>query len=324
MKPADINKRNCFNCGYVYTPNHKSQCSAAGKKCNFCGVLGHFQAVCRKRKKISVRKLDKSESSDSEPENDVVCKNLQQERHDFYTNVFTYRNPATNTKSSAAPLFKVLLNDEPVVLIGNTGATCSCINHKTFLKIQKRQPIINLLKTRSKIFSFGNKEAIKPLGKIDCAFEGNKHFYVDTIYVMPNNFENILSKTACEKLGYITIHSAEKVLNISRDPIKPVSRCVTQPLIEKYRDVFEDGGVLKGYEHKIYIDNAVKPVAQRLRRYPYQLRHKINAELDRLLKLDFIEKVEGPAEWISNMVVAPKKDGKISLCLDARAVNSAI
>ena len=91
-----------------------------------------------------------------------------------------------------------------------------------------------------------------------------------------------------------------------------------------YSDVFEDGGLLKGYEHKIYIDHTVKPVAQRLRRYPYQLRDKINKELDRLFELDFIEKVEGPAEWISNMVVAPKKDGSIRLCLDARAVNTAI
>ena len=54
MKPVDFNRRNCFNCGNVYTSNHKPQCQAAGKKCDFCGILGHFQAVCHKQKKIFV------------------------------------------------------------------------------------------------------------------------------------------------------------------------------------------------------------------------------------------------------------------------------
>jgi len=46
---------------------------------------------------------------------------------------------------------------------------------------------------------------------------------------------------------------------------------------------------LKNYDHTIYVDESVKPVIQRLRRYLHQLRDKINAELDCLQELDFIE-----------------------------------
>lgn len=44
---------------------------------------------------------------------------------------------------------------------------------------------------------------------------------------------------------------------------------------------------------------------QKMRRYPYHLRKKIKDELKRLEDEDIIEKVDGPQEWISNLVVIP-------------------
>ena len=34
--------------------------------------------------------------------------------------------------------------------------------------------------------------------------------------------------------------------------------------------------------------------------------------------------MEGPQDWISNLVLVPKKNGKVHLCLDARTINTAI
>ena len=45
------------------------------------------------------------------------------------------------------------------------------------------------------------------------------------------------------------------------------------------------------------------PVIQPLRRLPYLTRAKVSEELDRLLKLDIIEPVEGPIPWIDPVVV---------------------
>ena len=58
--------------------------------------------------------------------------------------------------------------------------------------------------------------------------------------------------------------------------------------------------------------------------YHYHLRDKINAELDDLLQRDLIEHVDGPVEWISNIVVVPKKNESLRLCLDARPPNTAM
>lgn len=40
--------------------------------------------------------------------------------------------------------------------------------------------------------------------------------------------------------------------------------------------------------------------------------------------MDIIEKAEGPTPWVSQIVVAPKPNGDIRLCVDMRQANQAI
>ena len=54
------------------------------------------------------------------------------------------------------------------------------------------------------------------------------------------------------------------------------------------------------------------------------MRRAVKEEIKRLEHLDIIEKVEGPQDWISNLVVVPKNNGKVRLYLDARTINTAI
>ena len=44
-----------------------------------------------------------------------------------------------------------------------------------------------------------------------------------------------------------------------------------------------------------------------MRRQPYHVREAMRKELDRLEREGVIEKVNGPQEWASNLVVTPKK-----------------
>ena len=47
-------------------------------------------------------------------------------------------------------------------------------------------------------------------------------------------------------------------------------------------------------------------------------------ELNSLLEQDIIEPAEGATPWISPIVVVPKKENKIRLCVDMRVANTAI
>jgi len=72
------------------------------------------------------------------------------------------------------------------------------------------------------------------------------------------------------------------------------------------------------------VDERVKAVSQSYRRIPAPLEDKVNEKLDDLLKSGIIEKVDRPSKWISAMVVEPKRNGDIRICVDMRQVNKAI
>ena len=50
----------------------------------------------------------------------------------------------------------------------------------------------------------------------------------------------------------------------------------------------------------------------------------IKEEIKRLEHLRVIENVEGPQDWMSNLIVVPKNNGKVGLCLDDLTINTAI
>ncbi|CAB4038802.1 Transposon Ty3-I Gag-Pol poly [Paramuricea clavata] len=93
---------------------------------------------------------------------------------------------------------------------------------------------------------------------------------------------------------------------------------------KKFPHLFHGIGKLHNFEAKLHVDSSVPPVAQPARRIPFHLRRKVSAALKQLEKDDIIEKVEGPTPWISPLVVIPKNDETVRLCVDMRRANCAI
>ncbi|XP_064488523.1 uncharacterized protein K02A2.6-like [Ornithodoros turicata] len=82
-------------------------------------------------------------------------------------------------------------------------------------------------------------------------------------------------------------------------------------------------GLAKGYEHKVKVRTDVQPTTTKLRRLPLQIRDDVSKELKKLLDMDVIEAIDA-SPWVSPLVVAKKKDGRIRLCVDLRAPNKAV
>ena len=90
--------------------------------------------------------------------------------------------------------------------------------------------------------------------------------------------------------------------------------------------MFRGLGKLKKRQVDLAIDNTVSPVAQTQQRIPFHLRHKVESEIQKLKREDIIEKIpaDTPTDWVSPVVIVPKQDNNIRLCVDIRAASTAI
>ena len=88
--------------------------------------------------------------------------------------------------------------------------------------------------------------------------------------------------------------------------------------------MFSGVGKLKDWTVQLHIDPNVKPVAQPIRRTPFSLRSKVEEKVKELIDLDIIEPAAGPTPWVNPVVVVPKSQGDIRLCIDMRRANEAI
>nr|CAN67947.1 hypothetical protein VITISV_002483 [Vitis vinifera] len=74
--------------------------------------------------------------------------------------------------------------------------------------------------------------------------------------------------------------------------------------------------------HRLNVLPTTRPVRQRVRRFHLDRQKIIRDEIDKLLEAGFIREVEYP-DWLANVVVVPKKEGKWRVCVDYTNLNNA-
>jgi len=83
-------------------------------------------------------------------------------------------------------------------------------------------------------------------------------------------------------------------------------------------------GKLDG-RYKVRLDESAAPVQHASRCVPAAFRSQLQDELTRLKKLGVIAaKVTVPTDWVSSLVVVPKKNGRLRIWLDHRDLNKVI
>ena len=316
-------KGTCRNCGGEW-PHEKGNCPARGKECRKCGKLNHFARQCRSSKPDnevpnqypeSNRRGNKIRPVVGPPDNQSESSSSDESSYCYAVKTTAKNNPTT----------KVTINKHQVKFTVDTGSTINVIDQSTF----KQLGPITLRKTRIKAYPFNGTVPVKMKGKFQTTVESRKKITVATIYVTEADGGCLLSANTAEDLGLITLHlnhikvtkpnsQAAQQVNI---PDKGVQR-----IVNKHSSVFQGQGKLRNKQIELIIDEAVKPVAQKQRRIPFHLREKVERELSKLEHDDIIEPVPDTeeTEWISPLVIVPKKDDKIRLCVDMRAANNAI
>ena len=110
----------CHNCGYTW-PHTKSPCPAQGKQCNTCGKNNHFSKVCRA--KIFPPKQCPSQGKNIRQISHASAP-PQSESDDEYLFTLT-------TKKNKSPAVEVKINNCPVQMILDTGASTNIVDQAT-------------------------------------------------------------------------------------------------------------------------------------------------------------------------------------------------
>ncbi|KAL0378609.1 UNVERIFIED_CONTAM: Transposon Ty3-G Gag-Pol polyprotein [Sesamum radiatum] len=74
--------------------------------------------------------------------------------------------------------------------------------------------------------------------------------------------------------------------------------------------------------HYLNIDPSIKPVEQKKRHFGLEKDKIIQAEVDKLIVAGDIKEIQFP-EWLSDVFLVPKPEGKWRMCIDFRDLNKA-
>lgn len=282
----------CGRCGKF--PRHRfTQCPARNSFCMKCRHKGHWAVVCRNENK-------------SETWRDDSCNNFKK-----YNRNMQEINTETSYSGRNDPWkINIKIKDQNVYFKIDSGADVSAIGEKHI----KRLSDVVLKPTHSKLIAAG-QGVLNVIGKFNTDLIANNKMIQTDIFVIKNLEEPLLGKPAIEALGLLTrMNTMNKSLTIQdyQDPIR------------EFPKLFEGLGKLKG-EYKIYLKRTSKPYSLNCsRRLAIPLYGPLKKELQLLKDQKVIFPVEKPTPYCAGIVVRPKEDGNIRLCVDYTELNKNI
>ncbi|XP_048759371.2 uncharacterized protein K02A2.6-like [Ostrea edulis] len=282
-----INSTGCGRCGNS-TAHPRDKCPARDAKCHKCGIKGHFAKACRK---ANIAEVDRSPGDRSE----WFLGSVDSKRGDPWMTNIKIRGHTVK--------FKI-----------DTGADVTVIPESEYKQIKG----IKLLHVNRSLHGPGNTK-LNVLGKFLCELESKSVFSVQEIYVVRGLSQALLGRPAI-----IALHIIEKV-NIASVNAKNVQTPKSEEYFrDKFSTVFNGLGKSK-WKYKINLKENSKPYAlSSPRKVPFAQRDKVKEELDRMQNLGVISKVDEPTEWCAPMVIAPKPNGQVRICVDLKKLNESV
>ena len=130
------------------------------------------------------------------------------------------------------------------------------------------------------------------------------------IYVVRNLHKQLLGRPAIEALE----------LAVRVGPIEVGEKSP----VEQFPKLFTGLGKLEG-DYSIQLREDAKPFALSVpRQVAIPLKDRVKEELERMEQLGVIARVDQPTDWCAGMVVVPKQNGKVRICVDLTKLNESV
>lgn len=313
-------KRFCFNCGGPWDFKHKSECKAAEITCRLCSKKGHFQSMCRKLKGKSSDK--NNNSSDKKSTENGNKKNVAGLNWGDMTGKSEDIIESERTLSSLKFVCRInsvekgkwtkeyQIGNRTVNFKIDTGADVNCIPLKLVRDIGVS---VGSQKNEFSVFDYSNnKIKIHGTVKLKCFdTEVNKENLAEFI-VVDDSFEPILGLDACIRFNLI-----------KRMDINTLACDSEQVFLKRNSELFSGLGEFPE-TFSIYLRDNSKPILHYKKRIPMSLVDRVKDELTKMVKDKIISPVNYPTDWVNNLQIVEKPNGKLRICLDPKPLNACI
>jgi len=147
-------------------------------------------------------------------------------------------------------------------------------------------------------------ELINIKGYFDVSVSYHQNTYNLPLLVISGTGPSLLGRNWLDRIK-LDCHS---LLRIQHSALSDVLAC--------HCDVFKpELGTLRAHQMSIHVDPAAHPRFYKARPLPYALRERVDAEIDRLLRLVISTPVK-QSQWTAPVVPVVKSDNSIRLCGD--------
>ena len=281
--------KKCYRCGN--SPTHKrEECPAINATCLKCKKRGHYASECKSK---LVRSVDEEIQSGTSDEDCYFLGAVEGDKSQAKWSVNLSLGKA-NTR------FKI-----------DTGADVTVIPESLYLQTGMGK----LQKSSRELFGPGqSKLSVKGVIKGNLK-TGSGKTTTQEIYIVETLKEPLLGRPAIDALNLVqkveTIHSNH-------------SASIEQEAKTMYSKLFKGLGELEG-EFSIKLTPGSTPYAITTpRRVALPLMPKVKEELQRMENLGVISKVDISTDWCAGMVVVPKPDGRIRICVDLTKLSESV
>lgn len=237
----------------------------------------------------------------------AVCRSArvsQVDTHADYSDVFLgAMGDTTNSPWSVT----IDVNETPIELHIDNGAEVTVISEEAWRKVG--QPVLS---PPDRTLRGPDTHKLPTTGRFTAKLSKDESIAEEQIYVVKGLHKPLLGRPAIDKLRLVSRISAVDQTDQDQTPA------------DKLPKLFEGLSRLQG-EYWIELQERAEPYALSTpRRVAIPLMKSVEQELQRMEDLGVIAKVHEPTEWCAGMVVVPKANGKVRICIDLTNLNQSV
>ena len=210
---------------------------------------------------------------------------------------------------------EVKVNGKSVTFLVDTGADVTVISRRTWQRIGS--PTMSVAEKRPMC---ANDTPLELIGQSECEMELDSKKFSHEVYVAEST-SDLLGNDLFWKLGVHETLGADAGAVVNRVEVKDYEQMVKQ----EYPEICEAGlGRCTRDKAKMELKHDARPVFRCKRPVPFASQHLMDGELDRLVTMKVITKIEH-SKWASPVLMVKKKNGTVRLCADfSTGLNDAL